>query len=102
MVKLTFFMALSTLIIAPTFASELWDIETSVLSLVLSSWLIYFLINFKCSRDVAEPRLFGRDMEVLFVREQDFELPDLARRFRLYAGAGEITEKKTEKSEAEV
>jgi hypothetical protein len=38
MVKLTSFMALSALIIAPTLASELWNIETSVfLSLDLSN-----------------------------------------------------------------
>ena len=28
-------------------------------------------------------------MEGLFAREQDFELPDLARRFRLYWSGGE-------------
>lgn len=37
MVNFSSFMALSTLIIAPTLASELWNIETLVLSLVLSS-----------------------------------------------------------------
>lgn len=31
MVKLTSLLALSTLIIAPTFASDLWDLETLVL-----------------------------------------------------------------------
>jgi len=72
MVKLTSFMAVSTLIIAPTFASEVWNIET---------------------RDVAEPHLFGRDMKGLFAREQDFELPDLVRRFY-----GETTKEKNEKT----
>ena len=44
--------------------------------------LICSLINFvKCSRDVPEPLFLGRDIRGLFVREQDFELPDLARRY---------------------
>jgi len=72
MVKLTSLLALSTLIIVPTLASELWDVET---------------------RDITEPHLFGRelseaeatvfarDMEGLFARQQDFEHPDLVRRF---------------------
>jgi len=60
MVKLTSFMALFTLIIAPTFAAVLPNIET---------------------RDVAEPLFFGRDMGGSFAREQDFELPDVARRY---------------------
>jgi len=60
MVKLTSFMALSTLVIAPTFAAVLPIIET---------------------RDVAQLQVFGRDMGGLFAREQDFELPDLTRRF---------------------
>jgi len=70
MVKLTSFAALFTLIIAPTFAAVLPNIET---------------------RDVAEPQFFGRDMGGLFVREQDFELPaDLARRF--WSGAEDNSE----------
>jgi len=60
MVKLTSFMAFSTLVIVPTFAAVLPNIET---------------------RDVAEPQFFGRDVGGLFAREQDFELSDLARRF---------------------
>jgi len=72
MVKLTSFLALSTFIIAPTFASDLWDIEI---------------------RDVTEPHFFGRELseaeatvfsrniEGLFARQQDFEHPDLVRRF---------------------
>ena len=37
----------------------------------------------------------------LFAREQDFELPDLARRFHFWSGAGDKTEKKIEKNEME-
>jgi hypothetical protein len=59
MVKFTSLLALSTLVIAPTFAAVLPNIEI---------------------RDVVEPHFFGRDMGGLFAREQDFELPDLARR----------------------
>jgi len=71
MVKLISFLDLSTLIITPTFASELWDLET---------------------REVSEPHLFGRElsgaeaavfareMEGLFARQQDAEYLDLARR----------------------
>jgi len=53
MVKLSSFMALSTLIITSTFAAVLPNVET---------------------RDVAEPLFFGRD---IFAREQDFELQTL-------------------------
>jgi len=53
-------MALSTLIIVPTFAAVLPKIET---------------------RDIAEPLFFGRDIGGLFARERDFEQPDLARRY---------------------
>jgi len=70
MVKLTSFIAFSTLVIVPTFAAVIPIIE---------------------ARDVvvAEPHFFGRDMEGLFTREQEFELPDLARRF--LSGAAEDT-----------
>jgi len=71
MVKLTSFLALSTLIIVPALASELSDLET---------------------RDITtEPDLLGReptirdeavsarDMEgLLFARQQDFDHPELA------------------------
>jgi len=60
MVKLSSFMALSTLLIGSTFAAVLPNVET---------------------RDVAEPLFFGREIGGLFAREQDFELPDLARRY---------------------
>ena len=88
MVKLTSFIAFSALVIVPTFAAVLPNtIETSVLSffvefMCFSNTKTHFFFFDLCSRDVvAEPTFFGRDMEGLFVREQDFELPDLARRF---------------------
>lgn len=80
MVKLTSFMALSTLVIAPTFAAVLPNVETSVLSPCFYRALTHLFSYY--SRDVAEPLFFGRDMGDLFVREPDFELrTDLARRF---------------------
>lgn len=77
MVKFISFFTLSTLIIAPTFASELWDLKTLVLSLVL----FFSLSDLNPSRDVSIPHLFGRelgeaeaaifarDMETLFARQ---------------------------------
>ena len=78
-------MALSTLVIAPTFAAVLPNVETSVLSPCFYRALTHLFSYY--SRDVAEPLFFGRDMGDLFVgdlfvREPDFELrTDLARRF---------------------
>lgn len=90
MVKLSYFLALST--IAPTFASELWDIEMLVFD-CLFSVLLFSDKLLDCSRDVTEPHFFGRelneaeatvfsrDIEGLFARQQDFEHVDLVRRF---------------------
>lgn len=99
MVKFTSFTTLSTLVTIPTFAAVLPDIETSILSFVLLSWfatLFNFWITFlKRSRDVAgdSPHptfsaVLWRDL--VFVREQEFVFPDLAR--HLLSGAEDTSE----------
>jgi len=72
MVKLTSLLALSTLIIAPTFASVLWDLETRDISQEPE------LFGRELSR--TEAAVFAREMEKLFARQQDIEHTDLARR----------------------
>jgi len=90
MVKLISFLALSTLIIAPTFASELWDLETRDMSQEPDLF----------GRELSgtEAAVFAREMEKLFARQRDTEHADLARRGGLFKRAVNVLRRDTDEN----